>query len=48
MYIFETLDEVKTETEKWLDIYNRHRPYDSLENLTPIEHLQKFSPETLI
>lgn len=48
MYIFETLDDVKTETEKWLDVYNRHRPHDSLGNLTPIEYLQKFSPETVI
>ena len=48
MYIFETLDDVKTETEKWLGIYNRQRPHDSLGNLTPIECLQKFSPETVI
>ena len=48
MYIFETLDDVKTETEKWLDIYNQHRPHDSLDNLTPIEYLQKFSLETVI
>lgn len=48
MYIFETLEDVKTETEKWLDIYNQHRPHDSLGNLTPIEYLQKFSPETVI
>lgn len=46
MYIFETLDDVKT--EKWLDIYNQHRPHDSLGNLTPIEYLQKFSPKTVI
>lgn len=48
MYIFETLEDVKTETEKWLDIYNQHRPHDSLGNLSPVEYLQKFSLETVI
>ncbi len=46
MYIFETLEDVKTETEKWLGVYNQHRPHDSLGNLTPLEYLQKFSSET--
>ena len=48
MYIFETLDEVRTETEKWLDSYNQHRPHDSLENLTPMEYLQKYKAKTVI
>jgi len=48
MYIFETLEEVRTQTEKWLDVYNQHRPHDSLGNLSPIEYLQKFNPETVI
>jgi putative transposase len=48
MYIFETLEDVRTETEKWLDVYNRQRPHDSLGNLTPIEYLQKFNPETVL
>ncbi len=48
MYIFETLEDVRMQTEKWLDVYNQHRPHDSLANLTPIEYLQKFSPETVI
>lgn len=48
MYIFETLEDVRMETEKWLDIYNQHRPHDSLGNLTPIEYLQKFNLETVI
>jgi putative transposase len=48
MYIFETLEDVKTETEKWLDIYNQHRPHDSLGNLSPIEYLQKFNSKTVI
>lgn len=48
MYIFETLEDVRVQTEKWLDVYNQHRPHDSLGNLTPIEYLQKFSSETVI
>jgi len=48
MYIFETLEDVKTETEKWLDIYNQHRPHDSLGNLTPLEYLRKFNQKTVI
>jgi putative transposase len=48
MYIFETLGDVRMQTEKWLDVYNQHRPHDSLGNLTPVEYLQKFSPETVI
>lgn len=48
MYIFENLEEVRTETEKWLGIYNRQRPHEALGNLSPIEYLQKFSPEAVI
>jgi putative transposase len=48
MYIFETLEDVRMQTEKWLDVYNRQRPHDSLGNLTPTEYLQKFNPETVI
>ena len=48
MYIFETLEEVRTETEKWLGVYNQQRPHESLGNLTPMEYLQKFNPQTVI
>ena len=48
MYIFDTLEDVKTETEKWLGVYNRHRPHESLGNVSPIEYLQKFNSETVI
>ena len=47
MYIFETLEDVKNETEKWLGVYNQHRPHESLGNLSPVEYLQKFNPETV-
>jgi putative transposase len=48
MYIFETLDEVRIETEKWLDVYNQHRPHEALGNLSPVEYLEKFNLETVI
>jgi putative transposase len=48
MYVFESLEEVRTETEKWLGVYNQHRPHESLGNLSPMEYLQKFSRETVI
>jgi putative transposase len=48
MYIFDTLEDVKNETEKWLGVYNRERPHEGLGNLTPLEYLQKFNPETVI
>jgi putative transposase len=38
MYSFETLDEVKTETGKWLGVYNQQRPYEALGNLSPMEY----------
>ncbi len=48
MYIFETLEDVKAETEKWVGVYNQHRPHEELGNLTPIEYLQKSSSEPVI
>lgn len=48
MYIFENLEEVRTQTEEWLKIYNQRRPHESLGNLAPIEYLEKFSRETVI
>ena len=39
MYIFESLEDVKTETEKWLGVYNQHRPHEGLGNLTPMKYL---------
>ena len=30
MYIFESLTDVRSQTEKWLETYNHHRPHDSL------------------
>jgi putative transposase len=47
MYIFETLAEVKEQTEKWLREYNEERPHESLGNMTPREYLLVVQPRNL-
>lgn len=42
MYIFETLDQVRRQTDEWLTTYNCHRPHDSLGGLPPSEYLIKY------
>ncbi|XOV87019.1 MAG: IS3 family transposase [Pseudomonadota bacterium] len=42
MYVFKTLNEVRQITERWITEYNEERPHDSLEDLTPIEYLNKY------
>ncbi len=34
-YIFETIDQVRNITAKWVEDYNNYRPHDSLNNLPP-------------
>jgi len=45
MFIFETLDEVRSQTDAWLEIYNHHRPHDSLGGSPPSEYLTKHNPD---
>ena len=45
MYIFETLNDVRRQTDAWLEIYNHHRPHDSLGGMPPSEYLTKHNPE---
>lgn len=45
MYLFDSLEDVRRETKKWIRKYNNERPHDSLEKMTPIEYLMKKSPE---
>src|SRR5204862_3895753 len=39
MYVFQTLNEVREQTEMWLKEYNEERPHDSLGDMTPREFL---------
>jgi putative transposase len=47
MYIFESLEQVRGQTEKWLEIYNHDRPHDSLGGIPPSEYLKKHNPDFL-
>jgi putative transposase len=39
MFVFQSLDEVREQTEKWLQEYNEERPHEALGHLTPREYL---------
>jgi putative transposase len=47
MYIFQTLSEVREQTESWLREYNEERPHEALGNLTPREFLLAAQPGNL-
>lgn len=47
MYIFQTLAEVREQTESWLREYNEERPHEALGNLTPREFLLTAQPGNL-
>jgi len=37
-YIFENLNQVREQTQIWVDDYNNHRPHDALGKLSPIKY----------
>lgn len=41
-YLFETIDEVRSITQEWINHYNTEKPHDSLMDLTPQEYLLKY------
>ena len=45
MFVFQTLNEVREQTEKWLKEYNEERPHESLGHMTPREFLLTQNPE---
>jgi putative transposase len=45
MFVFQSLAEVREQTEKWLKEYNEERPHESLGHLTPREYLSTQKPE---
>ena len=45
MFVFQTLNEVREQTEMWLREYNEERPHDALGDMTPREFLLTQAPE---
>ena len=45
MFVFQSLEEVREQTEKWLKEYNEERPHEALGHLTPREFLLTQTPE---
>lgn len=41
-YLFETIEEVRKETEEWINHYNTEKPHESLQDLTPAEYMLKY------
>jgi putative transposase len=45
MFVFQSLDEVREQTETWLKEYNEERPHDALGDMTPREYLLTQTPK---
>ncbi len=47
-YIFETIDQVREQTQICMDDYNYHRPHNSLGNKSPIEYAKLYKFNSLV
>jgi putative transposase len=45
MFVFQSLEEVRQQTEIWFKEYNEERPHGSLGDMTPREYLLTQMPE---
>jgi putative transposase len=43
-YLFNTLEDVREQTQIWVDDYNHHRPHDALGGLSPVNYRKKSNP----
>ncbi len=46
MYTFRNLTEVKEITEAWIKEYNKERPHQALNSMTPVQYRLNRHPET--
>lgn len=42
-YIFEDINQVRSQSQIWMEDYNHYRPHDSLNNIPPVKYAQKKS-----
>lgn len=46
-YIFRNIDQVRQITNQWMEDYNKMRPHDSLDGLSPINYRKSFGNNEL-
>jgi putative transposase len=42
-YVFSSLKEVRDHVSEWIHDYNHHRPHEALNDLTPIQFLERYN-----
>ena len=40
-FIFESIDQVREQTQRWMHDYNHYRPHDALGNIAPMQYLKR-------
>lgn len=41
-YVFESIDQLRSENERWMHDYNNHRPHEGCKNLPPVLYAEKY------